>query len=149
MALCMNCGTVKFGAICPCAECGVASTGDMRLDIAFSDHHLSTRTLKQLGAVVKALREPAEPDTRAHDAQPDDAEKRDAVRFWAFISYVSRNHPSILTADPPPELAAAVNDLLGRKRGTLPAVELEDGRRPAADSGQPSSGRRWWEVWKR
>ena len=149
MALCMNCGNVKFGAICPCAECGVASTGDMRLDIAFSDHHLSARTLKQLGAVVRALREPGALGAQAQEARAQDAEARDAVRFWAFITYVSRNHPSILTADAPPELAPAVNDLLARKRGSLPAVELEGGRTRPTDEHHPSDGRRWWAFWKR
>ena len=54
-ALCLTCGDVKFGAICPCPNCGVSSTGNMQLDIAFSDHHLSRRTLDELGAVVAEI----------------------------------------------------------------------------------------------
>jgi len=37
LALCFNCGNVKFGALCECDKCGIASTGDMDLDILFSD----------------------------------------------------------------------------------------------------------------
>jgi hypothetical protein len=40
-ALCLNRGETKFGAIRPCRSCKTASTGDMSLDIAFSDHHVA------------------------------------------------------------------------------------------------------------
>ena len=36
-ALCLSCGNTKFGAIVPCPDCRVASCGDMKTDIAFSD----------------------------------------------------------------------------------------------------------------
>ena len=45
-ALCLNCGEKKFGAICPCPSCQAESTGDINLDIAFSDHHMSVETIK-------------------------------------------------------------------------------------------------------
>lgn len=80
-ALCFNCGATKFGAICPCPECRVGSTGDMNLDITFSDHHLSRATLDAFGAVVRALRRVCDDDRQ---------------RFWAFIYYVSVHHPDVL-----------------------------------------------------
>ena len=36
MALCFNCGDIKFGAICPCPKCQAESSGDMELDIRAS-----------------------------------------------------------------------------------------------------------------
>ena len=51
-ALCFNCGELKFGAYCPCPECQVASTGDMNLDLLFSDHYLTRATLGALGEMV-------------------------------------------------------------------------------------------------
>ena len=139
MALCMSCGNVKFGAICPCPECGVASTGDMGLDIAFSDHRLDVATLKELGGVVRAIRGTCQ-----------SAGAGDDVQFWSFITYISTHHPSILTATPPPELAPRANDVLGRTR--VPNVTLRPSRLrgtagPAGDGG--GSGRQWWQFWKR
>jgi hypothetical protein len=135
-ALCMNCGNVKFGAICPCPQCGVASTGDMGLDIAFSDHHLAFETLQELGEVVRAIRRTCE-----------SAGVADEVRFWSFIGYVSANHPSILTATPEPPIAEQVRDVLGRTR--LPPVTLRPGLRgPRAEKGNGAGGRRWWQFWK-
>ena len=77
-ALCFNCGATKFGAICPCPQCGFTSTGDMNLDIAFSDHRLSEETLRAFGAVVGSI----------HRVCDDDH-----LRFWTFIHYVSTRHP--------------------------------------------------------
>jgi len=54
-ALCLNCGEVKFGAICPCPKCNVESTGDMNLDIAFSDHHMAKETAAILPFAKEAL----------------------------------------------------------------------------------------------
>src|SRR3712207_2549830 len=94
MALCFNCGETKFGAICPCPKCGVASTGDVQLDIAFSDHHMSKKTIAAFGDAVRAI--------AAVEADPP-------VRFWTFIAFVSRRHgDEILKADVPPELAERV-----------------------------------------
>ena len=83
-ALCFNCGARKFGAICPCPECQVASTGNLNLDIAFSDHHISVETIEAFGAVVRAIRRVCEDDE---------------LRFWSFVSYVSSHHPEILSVD--------------------------------------------------
>ena len=109
MALCFNCGEIKFGAICACPKCKVSSTGDMRLDIGFSDHHYKVETLKEFGGVIRAI----------HAASDDPA-----TRFGAFIHYVSENHSSILKVDLAPEMKAKVTDAL---RGVaLPSVTLRE-----------------------
>ncbi len=54
-ALCFNCDKVKFGAICPCLKCEVKSTGDINLDIAFSDHNMTKETLEDFGKVVGTI----------------------------------------------------------------------------------------------
>lgn len=108
MALCLNCGESKFGAICPCTKCGAGSTGDMSLDIAFSDHNLSAKTMGDFGEVIRALA------TRSHEPP---------VRFWAFIKFISDNHPSILRATPPPEFIERVERILAL--GPLPIVTLQ------------------------
>lgn len=106
-ALCLSCGEVKWGALCPCEKCGVASSGDMNVDIAFSDHHYSKRTLVQFGAVVAAI-----------NAVSDD----DDVAAWAFIRYVSDNHPGILSADTPSEIQGEVERVLNN--ADLPPVQV-------------------------
>ncbi|HEX8915108.1 MAG TPA: hypothetical protein VF796_22345 [Humisphaera sp.] len=118
LALCLNCGRTKFGALCPCTECGAGSTGNAGLDIAFSDHLMHARSIEAFGRVVRAIR-----------AATDDPD----VAAWAFIAYVSRDHPTVLTAEPPPDVAPAVAELLGRV--VLPPVELVPVRRPGRDAG--------------
>lgn len=123
LALCLHCGGTKFGALCPCGDCGGPSTGNAQLDILFSDHHMSADTIRQFGAVIRAMK----------DASPDPN-----VRFWSFISFVS-NHPSnLLKADPPEPLAAAVREVLAKT--PLPAVTYEHGRiKPGEDTGPPAT----------
>lgn len=86
LALCFNCGATKFGAICPCPKCEFASTGDMSLDIAFSDHHLSKAALEAFGNVIAAIRRVCDDDE---------------LRFWSFIHYVSTRYPDILGVNLP------------------------------------------------
>ena len=88
MALCLNCGETKFGAICPCPKCMVSSSGDMQLDIVFSDHHVAITTLKGLGQVIQSIREISDDDQS---------------RFWAFIHYVATRHPDLLGVRMPEE----------------------------------------------
>jgi len=77
MALCMNCGDIKWGAWCPCPNCRVASSGDQNLDIAFSDHCVSVEQLDLLGDIVRQIA------THCDDSD---------LRFAAFLKYVER-HP--------------------------------------------------------
>jgi hypothetical protein len=120
-ALCFACGHTKFGAICACPECGVTSTGDMSLDIAFSDHWLSVATIAAFGEVVRAIRR-----------ECDD----DQLRFWSFIRFVSVNHPDILGVNMPPEQQAACDDVLARAHPPPVAVEESDQARFMGDVKQ-------------
>lgn len=107
VALCLNCGRTKFGALCPCSHCGTGATGNFNLDIAFSDHFMTDGSIEAFGKVIGKLREAT-----------DDQE----VASWAFIVYVSQNHSDLLTAEPPPEMAERVSALLAGI--SLPKVEL-------------------------
>jgi hypothetical protein len=109
-ALCLNCGDLKFGAICDCPNCKVASSGDMSLDIAFSDHSYSEETLSELGNVIKAIR----------GASPDDPQER----YWAFLQYVSTYHPSILSIRLEDDMAARVARILDAI--SIPPITLKD-----------------------
>jgi hypothetical protein len=127
-ALCLNCGEVKFGAICPCPKCNVASSGDMNLDIAFSDHNMTKGTLEEFGQVVAAIH-----------ANSEDAE----LCFWTFIRYISVHHSSILGVKLAPELGAKCDALLQQTR--LPKVSLvPSNAKIAKDSKKP-----WWQFWRR
>jgi hypothetical protein len=111
-ALCLNCGETKFGALCPCPACQAGSTGDINLDIAFSDHHMSVETIKEFGEVVRAIRRVCEDDES---------------RFWSFISFVSTNHPEILQVELAPEQAGQCAEILARAN-PHPVVLRESGR---------------------
>ena len=127
-ALCLNCGEIKFGAICPCPNCQVASTGDMGLDIAFSDHHLSRETLERFGVVVKRIRSASE--------SPE-------LSFWTFMQYISRNHGDILSIELKDELMAT------RVESVLTQLQLQ----PVVVERFPHTGggsrKKWWQFWRR
>jgi hypothetical protein len=107
MALCFNCGDIKHGAICPCPKCQVKSSGNMQLDIEFSDHNYDVETLREFGGVIRAI---------------NSATTEPPIRFWAFIHYVSEHHPSILNTELRPEILAQVTEVL---RGVaLPPVTI-------------------------
>ena len=108
MALCLNCGEVKFGAICPCPKCEVSSTGNVELDIVFSDHHIPEKSLKDLGKVVEHF-----------SAKTDDT----VVAFWSFIRYISENQQSILQADVPDAFAERVAEIYSQDE--IPKVTLK------------------------
>ena len=132
-ALCFSCGEVKFGAICPCPKCEVASTGDMNLDIAFSDHNITKSSLEDFGRVVAAIQE--------------NSEDRELC-FWTFIRYISLNHSSILGVELDPELAHKCDSLLSQT--SLPPVEFtatdtKFGHEQTVPSG---SKRPWWMFWR-
>jgi hypothetical protein len=97
----------------------MGSTGDMQLDIVFSDHHMSHKTIANLGKVITSIRE------EAKGVDCDTEPGRDAICFWSFITYISRNHSSILQAKAPPECSDQVDELLAR--ATLPRVEIQPG----------------------
>jgi hypothetical protein len=107
-ALCFKCGATKFGALCPCAACQSAASGNIDLDIAFSDHWMSPATLEAFGEVIRAIGRVC-----------DDEE----VRFHAFLHYVSTQHPEILQIDLDPVAQSVCNELL--IRANPPPVTVE------------------------
>ena len=133
MALCFHCGHTKFGAICPCPECSVASTGDINLDIAFSDHRMSVATLGAFGEVVRAVRRVCDDDQ---------------LRFWAFIRYVSVHHPDVLGVELPADQRAACDAVLARAHPPPVVVEESAMRRLHQSAEAEAPARRpWWRFW--
>jgi hypothetical protein len=77
IALCFKCGDTKFGALLKCQKCSADPTGNVSLDILFTDHNFSAQTLSEFGNVIKAI-------ALASD--------NDALSFSAFLLYISNNH---------------------------------------------------------
>jgi len=112
-ALCLDCGSIKWGALNPCPKCKSQSTGNPNLDIAFSDHVTSSATLEDLGKIIQGI--------NAHEEVSQD------VRRWAFLAYVTERCPQILKADPPESLKSQVDEFYDSL--DLPAVEWKPGRK--------------------
>ena len=106
MALCFDCGNIKFGAICPCPNCGTSSTGNIELDILFSDHRFRVETLEQAGEIIRRLRQASDHETA----------------FWTFLHYISLCHPHVLTVTLQESMLERANDLL--KSVELPPVDF-------------------------
>ena len=106
-ALCFNCGEVKFGALRACPRCEVGPTGNVALDMTFSDHHLEKETLEEFGAVIAAI----------HEVSDDDQQC-----FWSFIRYVSADHPEIITVKLEADVQAECDAVLAR--ASLPEVTV-------------------------
>ncbi|MEN9213773.1 MAG: hypothetical protein Q6K12_00875 [Gloeomargarita sp. DG_1_6_bins_138] len=92
-------------AVCPCETCGCEATDDMTLNLVFSDHYHNPLTLEELGAVIREI--------NRHSQDP-------MTRFWTFMTYVSRHHPSILAVELPAETQAQADAIL--QGCTLPQV---------------------------
>jgi len=134
-ALCLNCGEIKFGAICPCPKCQSGSTGDMNLDIAFSDHRFARQTLEELGAVIATI----------HTSSDDDQ-----LCLWSFINYISTNHPEILRVKLEPDAKKKCERLL--ESLDLPSVTIRPSPRAqmlkeAAKQAGSGKNKRWWQFW--
>lgn len=82
IALCLFCGSMKFGALNPCEHCRQPATGNYELDIQFSDHYFNQDTLEQFGKVVLSIRHNTSEVVLGNDL---------------FIRYVSKYYPQILT----------------------------------------------------
>jgi hypothetical protein len=97
IALCLNCGELKFGAFCPCDKCQVGSSGNEDADTLFSDHFLSEVQLDEFSRVLKSLAE------RCSDSK---------LRYKAFLYYVSTNHPHILSTAFEPDVVQELKKLI-------------------------------------
>lgn len=134
MALCFHCGNTKFGALTACRACKGGPSGNVGIDIAFSDHRLSEATLERFGEVIKAI--------RPHCKDPE-------ARFWAFLHYVSTHHPEIIGVQLKPEVRPEIEAILAAC--TLPSVVVEKSfraklrdeyeRKSAAGAGRSAADR--------
>lgn len=102
MALCLNCGEIKCGALCDCPACQSPSSGNDDLDIAFSDWGMEIETMEECGKVIRQIAQNCEDP---------------ALRHWAFMQYcVSKRRPSGLKIKLGSELMAKVDEVLSRCR---------------------------------
>lgn len=94
LALCLSCGALKHGALCPCQTCHREPTGNSELDIAFSDHFVSPSTLRELGKIIQVLNKNI----------GDEKLKTDV-----FLKFVSEKTPNILVYKLPEDRFEIVN----------------------------------------
>ena len=67
VAVCFNCGEIKFGAFNHCGKCGARpmNEDDLALSFAMTDHHYDETTLRQMGDKIKIGDSPTlDPETR-------------------------------------------------------------------------------------
>ena len=107
IALCLNCGKIKLGALCPCPGCGLSSSGNFRLDLLFSDHHITPKSLSLLGQVIGTIR-----------ASTTD----DDLFCSAVLHFVQLQNPNLLTSTTESSQLKQVERLLASLN--LPAVTL-------------------------
>ena len=120
-ALCLSCGAIKFGALCPCSGCGVSTCGDMDLDILFSDHYLARSSLEELGTIIEVL---------CHASGDPE------LRFAAFLHLMAQQPPQFLQGSFTPEGQREIEALLEGLE--LPQVTL---RKAKAFAGWSASAR--------
>lgn len=68
-------------------------------------------------------------------------------RFWAFISFVSDRHASILTAEVPDRFRPQVEELLAMVE--LPEINVEPGHRVLREQERAArrANKKWWQFW--
>ena len=100
ISLCLACGELKFGAYCPCPKCGAEpEEQDKPLSVRLSDHYLADETLREIGQIVRFLRQ-ASDDPRAC--------------LDALARFLVREHPEIYDDALTPEAEARAEALLAR-----------------------------------
>lgn len=54
-AVCVSCGSLKWGAFNPCSECSFRPSSDIDLaySLALTDHYFDTEVLEQIGESIK------------------------------------------------------------------------------------------------
>ena len=97
MALCLNCGGIKLGALCACHNCQAEATGDQNLDVYFTDWIHSIETLEYYGAVIREI--------HSHGDSSEDC-------FWAFMLFVTNTDPESITITLDPEVKEAATEVL-------------------------------------
>ena len=118
-AMCLSCGDIKCGALIPCSKCEAPATGNIALDIAFSDHRIPREKLLELGSVVSEI----------HRICDDES-----LCLWTFLQYVTLHHPAILEIDLKDQAKDAVENILARlKTPTLSVTSGELSSTPASN----------------
>ncbi len=110
-AMCLNCGDIKCGAMIPCSKCDAPATGNLALDIAFSDHRIPREKLVELGSIVSEI----------HRICADQS-----LCLWTFLQYVTLHHPSILEIDLKEEAKDAVQGVLARLNNPPLSISAAD-----------------------
>ena len=108
IALCFKCGDTKFGALLKCQKCSADPTGNVSLDILFTDRNFSDQTLSEFGNVIKAI-------ALASD--------NDALSFSAFLLYISNNHNDLLQVNYDDQKTTLCNALLEKAKAPLIKIE--------------------------
>lgn len=110
VAVCTNCGELKFGACCECGVCG-SSGLDSEVSILLSDHYLSEDELLRIGNVLRVI----------HDTELDEE-----TRFYLLEYYLDRKWPKLLKCDIDaiePELQKQLDTLYRSKLAGIPGQE--------------------------
>lgn len=114
IALCLNCGEMKFGALSECPACkkGPFFDGDIHkaYDISFSDWFLSIEQMEECGRVIKEI----------HTQESDDN-----ICFWAFILFISKNNPDSTPVPFDPEFKLVLEEILSRCKLPVPNENLD------------------------
>ncbi len=95
LALCLFCGSFKMGALVPCPLCGRGPSGELALDITFTDHYYPPETLKALSVNLRLI----------HAVAPTPE-----VALWCFLGFVAEHNPW-LQIDIPGHLKAQIKTL--------------------------------------
>jgi hypothetical protein len=114
-ALCFSCGTIKFGALCPCADCGAEAEASSRFAIVFSDHHLHVDALRRFGRIIV--------DLRTAFPNASERERRVALDLFLREHMPERFHPD--TKDESPAAIASARAML--ERVELPKITMSSG----------------------
>lgn len=113
VAVCTNCGELKYGAWCTCPVC--KSDGlDGEVGILLSDHNLSEDELSRIGNAIHVI----------HDTELDDE-----IRFHLLTYYLARKWPKLLECDidtVEPQLLKQLDTLYRSKLASLPGQEDPD-----------------------
>ncbi len=83
-ALCLNCGALKFGALCPCPECDAETCGNREYDLFFTDHLFTVDFLAVLSEDFR--------DFRKFDGD-------DQTRLAAFLIFAAEYAPEDIRID--------------------------------------------------
>ena len=108
IALCFKCGDKKFGALLECQKCSADPTGNVSLDILFTDRNFSDQTLSEFRNVIKAI-------ALASD--------NDALSFSAFLLYISNNHNDRLQVNYDDQKTTLCKALL--EKAKVPLITIE------------------------